>query len=161
MWILFQKVFLLCYVLQQIWFFLIKSLFFFKKKKNHTKTYLTFFKTEILFFLITSKQIWFFFTNLFFFHKNKSDFSLQILIFFFIHKRYLNFSKKKKWYIHKINLLELISINVYHVCSTYHSHHAKMVYWSLESRRLDSVWAEWVPNIFPFCNLTSEFSSFG
>ena len=38
--------------------FLDKITFFFqKKKKNHTKTYLTFFKTEILFFLITSKQI--------------------------------------------------------------------------------------------------------
>ena len=25
-------------------------------------------------------------------------------------------------------------------------HHVKRVYWSLESRRPDSVWAEWVPN---------------
>ena len=29
----------------------------------------------------------------------------------------------------------------------------KKVYWSLEFRRLDSVWAEWVPNTFPFRNL--------
>ena len=26
----------------------------------------------------------------------------------------------------------------------------------LESRRLDSVWAEWVPNTFPFCNLAPK-----
>ena len=37
----------------------------------------------------------------------------------------------------------------------------KRVYWSLESKRSNSVQAEWVPNNFPFCKLASELSSFG
>ena len=37
----------------------------------------------------------------------------------------------------------------------------KGVHWSLESRRPDPIYAEWVPNTFPFYNLASEFSSFG
>ena len=40
-------------------------------------------------------------------------------------------------------------------------HHAKMVYWALESRRPDSVWAEWVPNTFPIRNLALELRIFG
>ena len=36
----------------------------------------------------------------------------------------------------------------------------KRVYWSLESRRPNSVWAEWVSNTFSFRNLASELSSF-
>jgi len=37
----------------------------------------------------------------------------------------------------------------------------KRVYWPLESRRPDSIWAEWVPNTFPFCNLAPELRTFG
>ena len=37
----------------------------------------------------------------------------------------------------------------------------KRVYWSLESRRPDFVWAEWVPNTFPFYNLDPELKAFG
>ena len=37
----------------------------------------------------------------------------------------------------------------------------KRVYWSLESGRLDSVWAEWVPNTFSFRNLAPELRVFG
>ena len=37
----------------------------------------------------------------------------------------------------------------------------KGVHWTQESRRPDYVWAEWVPNTFPFRNLASEFSVFG
>ena len=40
-------------------------------------------------------------------------------------------------------------------------HHTKMVYWSLESRRLDFVWVEGVPNTFPFRNLAPEPRIFG
>ena len=35
----------------------------------------------------------------------------------------------------------------------------KMVHRSQGSKRLDSVWAEWVPNILPFRNLASGFRS--
>ena len=37
----------------------------------------------------------------------------------------------------------------------------KGVHWTQESRRPDYVWAEWMPNTFPFRNLASEFSVFG
>ena len=37
----------------------------------------------------------------------------------------------------------------------------KMVQWSQEFSRPDSVWEEWVPNTFPFRNLTFECRSFG
>ena len=37
----------------------------------------------------------------------------------------------------------------------------KRVYWSLESRRPDSVWAEWVPNTFLFHNLALKLRIFG
>ena len=45
-----------------------------------------------------------------------------------------------------------------HVQHIIHDMHKK-VHWSQESRRPDFVWAEWVPNTFPFHNLASEFSS--
>ena len=36
----------------------------------------------------------------------------------------------------------------------------KRIYWSLEFRRPDSIWAKWVPNTFLFRNLASELSFF-
>ena len=36
----------------------------------------------------------------------------------------------------------------------------KRVYWSLESRGLDSIWVERVPSTFPFRNLAPEFRIF-
>ena len=37
----------------------------------------------------------------------------------------------------------------------------KGVHRTQESKRPNSVWAEWVPNTFPFHNLASKFRSFG
>ena len=32
----------------------------------------------------------------------------------------------------------------------------KMIHWSQESRRPDSIWMEWMPNTFPFRNLAPD-----
>ena len=79
---------------------------------------------------------------------------------FLIHKIDLNFSKKEDTFIREIYLSQCQS-SVYHVYSTYHSHHPKRVFWSLKSRRLDSVWVEWVLNTFSFCNIALELRIFG
>ena len=39
---------------------------------------------------------------------------------------------------------------------SYHASFEKVYNGHLESRKQDSVWAECVPNTFPFCNLTPE-----
>ena len=72
--------------------------------------------------------------NQFFTNQNKSDY----------------FQKKR---LHsKINLCDLIFVS--HVQHIIHDMHKK-VHWSQESRRPDSLWAEWVPNTFLFLNLAS------
>ena len=124
---------------KQIWYLLVKTLF-----SLYIKINLIFF-TKLIFYL----------------HKNRSGFffndSNQFSLFT---KTDLNFFLKRG-YMHNIDLCELVLVkclscmfnillNIMH----------KRVYWSLESRRPDSVWAEWVSNTFSFRNLASELSSF-
>ena len=64
--------------------------------------------------------------------------------------------------IHKADLFKLIFVKcLSYVFNISFNIMQKKVYWSLESRRPDFVWAEWVPNTFPFRNLASELRVFG
>ena len=51
---------------------------------------------------------------------------------------------------------ELINVDFRDFNMSYHASFEKVYNGHLESRKQDSVWAEWVPNTFPFCNLTPE-----
>ena len=116
--------------------FLSSKIFFFFK---YNKTDLNFYHQKPSFFLHTTKQIWYF-------DKSKS--------FFLTIKTYLIFFNKKKKFHPYINLCDLIFHS--HVQLIMHDMHS-IVHWSQESKKPDFVWAEWVPNTFPFYNLASEF----
>ena len=59
-------------------------------------------------------------------------------IYLLFTKTNLIFFLKTRGYIHKIDSYELVLVKCV-VYAMYHSYHAKRVYWSLESRRPDSI----------------------
>ena len=88
-------------------------------------------------------------------------FFLTNKVFFKIFLNKYDFSFERR-HIHVANLFRLIFVK----CSSCEFNISsnimqKMIYWSLESRRPDSVWAEWVLNTFPFHNLALELRNFG
>ena len=62
-------------------------------------------------------------------------------------------SMRKEQFSH-VNFYLIFVSHVQHIIYDMHN----IVHWSQESRRPDSIWAEWVPNTFPFRNLTLDFT---
>ena len=123
-----------CIILDYEWNFLLRKSFF--KIYNKIDPNFCHHKT---FFLHPTKQIWYF-------DKSKS--------FFLTIKTYLIFFNKNNRFHPYINLCDLtFHSHVQHIMHDMHS----IVHWSQESRRPNFVWAEWVPNTFPFRNLVSGF----
>ena len=92
----------------------------------------------------------------FFLPFTKTDLICKNYIYIYIFQNRSEFSFKRG-HIHKTNSFKLILPSVYHVCYNISFNIIqKGIYQSLESRRPDSVWAEQVPNTFPFRNLAPE-----
>ena len=140
-----------CINLDYEWNSLLRKSFF----KVHSKIDLNFCHQKIILLNITKQILIFIIKNPSFFTSHKTDlyFDKQKSIFF-NNKNRSDFFKQKKRFHQYINLCNLIFYS--HVQHIMHDMH-NIVHWWQESRRPDFVWAEWVPNTFPFRNLASGF----
>ena len=121
---------------KQIWYFLAKTLFFL-----YIKTYLIFVTNPLIFI---HKTYLIFFSNPFFYSQNISE------------------SSWKRGHIYKVNLFKLFFVMCLScVFNISFNIMQKNAYWSLESKRPNSVWTELVPNTFPFNNLAPKLRVFG
>ena len=161
-----KKIGLIFYSLQILIFLLQnRTDFFYIQTKNQffplvLKIDLIFLNQKTLFYLIKQDLIFFFFTkNYFFLPIPKQIWFFLNQINFLLQDRFEFFSKEEDTLINRLMWLSLVK--VFHVYNISFISCIKGVHWSWKFRRPNSIWVEWVPNTFPFCNPASKFSVFG